>query len=209
MQVLVSYFHIFWITSFEFVKVCGIHFSIWESFIGFYICCYAITTILACLFSVGVRISWKKLCWMRTWRRRWHLLSPTSYIIIVYRVNLNKLSRNFVGAVRTTTTNCRVSFIDFYLVFPTNFRIVFLPHINTVILLEPYCGTITEPGLPVVTFLSFIFLVNASAINWLSNSVVFFPSLQSRHISPVCSWQFYKERTSVRRNTRTIDINLK
>ena len=28
---------------------------------------------------------------------------------------------------------------------------IFLPHTNTVILLEPYCGTITEPGLPVVT----------------------------------------------------------
>ena len=27
---------------------------------------------------------------------------------------------------------------------------IFLPHINTVILLEPYCGTITEPGLPVI-----------------------------------------------------------
>ena len=26
---------------------------------------------------------------------------------------------------------------------------VFLPHTNNVILLEPYCGTITEPGLPV------------------------------------------------------------
>ena len=49
----------------------------------------------------------------------------------------------------TTTTNCRVSFIDLYLVFPTNFRIVFLPRTNTVILPEPYCGTITEPGLPV------------------------------------------------------------
>ena len=41
----------------------------------------------------------------------------------------------------TTTTNCRISFIDLYLVFPTNFRIVFLPHINTIILLEPYRGT--------------------------------------------------------------------
>ena len=30
--------------------------------------------------------------------RRWHLVSPTLYIIIVYRVNLNKLSHNFVGA---------------------------------------------------------------------------------------------------------------
>ena len=51
-----------WIIFFEFVKVCGIRFSIWESFIGFYICYYPISTILACLFSVGVRISWKKLC---------------------------------------------------------------------------------------------------------------------------------------------------
>ena len=78
-----------WIISFEFVKVCGIRFSIWESFIGFYICCYPISTILACLFYV--RISWKKLCWMRACRRKWHLLFPTLYIIIVYRVNLNKL----------------------------------------------------------------------------------------------------------------------
>ena len=80
-----------WIISFEFVKVCGIRFSIWESFIGFYIRCYPIFTILACLFSVGVRISWKKLCWMRACRRKWHLVFPTLYIIIVDRVNLNKL----------------------------------------------------------------------------------------------------------------------
>ena len=145
-----AYSRPFWITSFEFVKDCGIRFSIWESFIGFYTCYYPITTILACLFSVGVRISWKKLCWMRAWQRRWHLLSPTLYIIILYRVNLNKLSRNFVEAIRTTTTNCRVSFIDLYLVFPTNSRIIFLPQTNAVILLEPYCGTITKPGLPVV-----------------------------------------------------------
>ena len=46
--------------------------------------------------------------------------------------------------------NCRVSFIDLYSVFSRNFRIAFLPRTNIVILLEPYCGTITEPGLPVV-----------------------------------------------------------
>ena len=62
-------------------------------------------------------------------------MSPILYIIIVYRVNFNKLSRNFVGALRTTTTNCKVSFIDLYLVFSRNFRIVFLLHPNTVILL--------------------------------------------------------------------------
>ena len=58
---------------------------------GFCICWYPISTILACLFSVGVRISWKKLCWMRVCRRKWHLVFPTLYIIIVYRVNVNKL----------------------------------------------------------------------------------------------------------------------
>ena len=64
--------------------------------------------------------------------------------------NYCKLSPNFVGAIRTGTINCRVGFIDLYLVFPRNFRIVFLPHTNTVILLELYCGTITEPELPVI-----------------------------------------------------------
>ena len=34
-------------------------------------------------------------------------------------------------------------------ILPSNFRIVFLPHINTVILLKTYCGAITKPGLPV------------------------------------------------------------
>ena len=52
----------FWIISFEFVEVCRIRFSIWKSLIGFYFCCSSISTILACLFSVGVRILWKKLC---------------------------------------------------------------------------------------------------------------------------------------------------
>ena len=38
------------------------------------------------------------------------MASLVSYL--VYRVNLNKLSENFVGATRTTTIDCRVSFID-------------------------------------------------------------------------------------------------
>ena len=59
---------------------------------------------------------------MRAWRPRWDLVSPTLYTIIVYWVNLNKLSRNFVGTLRTTTNICRVSFIDLYLVFPRNTR---------------------------------------------------------------------------------------
>ena len=39
---------------------------------------------------------------------------------------------------------------------------VFLPHKNTVILLEPYCGTITEPGLPVRSYPTDITLDNRS-----------------------------------------------
>ena len=56
--------------------------------------------------------------------------------------------------LRLSIKNCRVTFIDFYSVFPTNFRIVFLPHTNSVILLKSYCGTITEPALPVANFLA-------------------------------------------------------
>ena len=41
-------FRPFWFISFEFVKVCGIRFSSWEGFIGSYIWCYPISTILAC-----------------------------------------------------------------------------------------------------------------------------------------------------------------
>ena len=43
--------------------------------------------------------------------------------------NYCKLSRNFVGAIRTATINCRVSFIDLHLVFPRNFwDRIFTPH---------------------------------------------------------------------------------
>ena len=55
----------------------------------------------------------------------------------IWRVNLRKFSQNFVWAVRTTTnSNCRVSFIDLYLVFPTSFSFIFLRvysiHLNQV-----------------------------------------------------------------------------
>ena len=49
-----------WIISFEFVKVCGIRFSIWESFIGFYICCYPTSTMLACLFPLEFEFRGKR-----------------------------------------------------------------------------------------------------------------------------------------------------
>ena len=106
---------------------------------------------------------------------RWHLLSPTLYVITVYRVNLKKSSRNCVGTIRTTITKCRVSSIDSYLVFPTNFRIVFLPHTNTVILLERYCGTITEPGLlvlgPTVPYLKISLISCFLRYSWLAHLV--------------------------------------
>ena len=79
-----------------------------------------------------------KRCWKGSMAAE--MSSRASYFVyyIVWRVNLNKLSWNFVLALRTTRTNCWVSFIEFYSVFPTNFGILFLPHTNTVILLERY-----------------------------------------------------------------------
>ena len=60
--------------------------------------------------------------------RAFHIVYYIDYIATVWNVNLSKLSRNFFWVLRTTITNCRVSFIDFYSAFPTNFRIEFLPH---------------------------------------------------------------------------------
>ena len=72
-----------------------------------------------------------------------HLLQPAQITANYHETSLEQSGQQQL-------INCRVSFIDLYLVFPRNFRMIFLPHTNTVILLEPYCGTITEPGLPVV-----------------------------------------------------------
>ena len=102
--------------------------SLWDSFLylwklrWFLYCCYSISTILACLFSVGVWISWKKLCWMRACRRKWHLVFPTLYIIIVdspshgdwkvlsvsptIRLILYQISRFWFGLVFTTGSSC-------------------------------------------------------------------------------------------------------
>ena len=136
--------------AFGCVKACGIRFSSCESFIGFYIWRYLISTILACLFAVRIRISWEKLWWKGSMAAE--MPSRASYIVyyVVWRMNLSKLSWNFVWSLRTPTAICRVSFIDFYLVFSMDFRIVFLPHTNTVIFMKPYRDSITEPGLPVL-----------------------------------------------------------
>ena len=80
-------------------------------------------------------------------------------VLYCMEVKLSMLSWNIVWALRTTTTNCRVSFIDLYLVFFTKCRVVFLPHKNTVILLQHYCGTITKFGLPV-------FLLQLKCMEW-------------------------------------------
>ena len=91
--------------------------------------------------------------------------------------NYCKLSRNFVAAIGTTTINCRVSFIDLYLVFPRNFRMLFLPHTNTVILLERYCGTMTEPGLPVEQSVELSRLI---IFYFISNFLIYEPILPNR-----------------------------
>ena len=119
------WFRLLWTISFEFAKVCWIRFSSWESFISFHI--WACSNFME-----------KVVLERERFRLRLHLVP-----FIVWRVNVSKLSWNFVWGLRTaTTTNCRVGFTDFYSVFLTNFKIVFWSHTNTIIVLEPY-----EPGL--------------------------------------------------------------
>ena len=55
---------------------------------------------------------------------------------------------------------------------------IFLPHTNTVILLEPYCGTVTEPGLPVAIRANFLIMVFCK----LSFKTVFISSVKFEEI---------------------------
>ena len=57
---------VFFILFCEFHEVCWIRFSTWESFVNFHIWGSPISTSLACLLTVGVRISWKTWCWNET-----------------------------------------------------------------------------------------------------------------------------------------------
>ena len=50
------------------------------------------------------------------------------------------LTTNMAAVTPVQTSNFRASFIVFYFVFPTNLRIITLPHTNTVILQNSYCG---------------------------------------------------------------------
>ena len=74
-------------------------------------------------FVENVVLEWER------WGLRGHLVPPPILCIILYG---GWIWANY-PETRTTTSNSRVSVIDFYLVFPTNFKIVFLPHTNTVI----------------------------------------------------------------------------
>ena len=90
-------FRPFWIISFEFVKVCWIRFSSWKSFVGFYIWCYPISTILACLFYCWNSNFVENVVFERehAWRPRCHSCLRLVYYI-VWSANLTKLSWNFV-----------------------------------------------------------------------------------------------------------------
>ena len=85
-------FRPFWIISFEFVKVCWIRFSSWESFIGFSIWCYPISSILARLFIIC-----EKLVVLEREHSRGDAISCLLHPVycILWRLNLRKLSRKF------------------------------------------------------------------------------------------------------------------
>ena len=81
------------------------------------------------------------------------MASDVSYLVYYYIYSeFKQIMTKLHGSITDNNNKLQSSFIDLYLVFPRNFRIVFLTHTNTVILLEPYCGTITEPGLPVILY---------------------------------------------------------
>ena len=75
----------FWIISFEVHKVFWIRFSSWESFIGFYSWCYPISEIIACLSTVGVRISWKSCVGKGAFAEIRSSASYLACVIILYR----------------------------------------------------------------------------------------------------------------------------
>ena len=100
-------FRSFWITSFEFVKFCWIRFFSWESFIGFYVWCYPISTILVCLFIGGVRSSWKKLCWKGSMLAE--MPSRASYLVTVILYG-GWIWANYHETEKRKTTNCTLTF---------------------------------------------------------------------------------------------------
>ena len=82
---------------------------------------------LARLWTVGFRISWKKWCWKGS-DGSWdfiscHLLCPFYCMEGEFEHIITKIS----VIIKDNKNYCRVSFTDFYLVFPTNFRIATLP----------------------------------------------------------------------------------
>ena len=80
----------------------------------------------ASLVSISDAILFYNLCWKGSMTA--DMPSRASYLVYIeWRVNWSKLSQKPVWKLRTTTTNPRVSFIDLYWVFPTNFKIVFYP----------------------------------------------------------------------------------
>ena len=86
-----------------------------------------ISTGLAHLWTVGFRISWKKWCWKGS-DGSWdfiscHLLCP----FYCMEGEFEHIITKFSVIIKDNKNYCRVSFIDFYLVFPTNFRIATLP----------------------------------------------------------------------------------
>ena len=74
-----AYSRPFWITSFEFVKVCGIRFSTWESFIGSISAAILLLRSWHVYFLLEFEFRGKSCSRMRAWRRKWHLVSPTLY----------------------------------------------------------------------------------------------------------------------------------
>ena len=104
-----AYSRPFWITSFGFVKVCGICFF-YLGKLHWFLC-----LLLSYYYDPDMFIfRWssnfvKKVVLNESMAAK--MASRALYIIII-KSEFEQTITNFVGAMRTTTTNCRVSFID-------------------------------------------------------------------------------------------------
>ena len=87
-------------------------------------------------FSISYSLLFSTVACNATSQIKGHASLTHPFLVMWVCATCESVRRKFVWALRTTTANSRASFIYFYLVFPINFRIVFLPPTYTLILLD-------------------------------------------------------------------------
>ena len=127
-----------WILFFQIHKVCWISFASWGSFIGFYIRGSPISTSLACLSALGVRILGKEPC-SKGNDGGWDLILRLTLFILFYGGRIGAYFPKFSVSIKDKNNWLQRRFhwllitFSFYLLPPTQ--------CNTVLLQYSHCGT--------------------------------------------------------------------